>query len=442
MAEVYLARATGADGFEKVVALKLVLPHLSEDERFIRMFRSEAKLAAQLDHPNIAQVNDLGMADGEYFIAMEYIHGKTVRALLGDAIERGGMPLEAALAIVDGTCAGLHYAHERRSPTGEPLRIVHRDISPSNVMVRFDGAVKVVDFGIAKAATATQATRTGTLKGKGGYMSPEQCRGQALDRRSDVFALGILLYEATTGRRLFFGDNDFAVMNKIVDGNFAPPSAVKEDYPDALEAIVLEALATDPNDRFPTAQALRRALEEFAVSHHLIPSTERLADFMEAVYGRPELPAVNLPSPTDPLSSVTTQVTLAPHRRRPALWLGAAVVVLGIGGALYAASREPAPSSNAAVSATRTPASADAEPEPSDEPPAEAPSPAGATESEPLLDASSDGDEPDPVESATPPAEKPTRGKAKRKKRRTPSKKRSTSEGRSDPDSFFPRSMK
>ena len=224
MAELHLACAMGVGGFQKVVVLKRVLPHLAADAGFVRMFLDEARLAAHLDHPNIVQVIDSGEAAGEYFYAMEYVHGRNVRELLGAASHAGGMPLAVALTIAVGIAAALEHAHGRVDLEGRPLDLVHRDVSPSNVLVSYDGAVKLTDFGIAKAATRTQETTAGTMKGKIGYMSPEQCRGEAVDRRSDIFSLGVVLFELTTCERLFFGDSDFAVLNKVVSSNSTTPS--------------------------------------------------------------------------------------------------------------------------------------------------------------------------------------------------------------------------
>jgi serine/threonine protein kinase len=290
MAELYLAKALGIAGFEKPCVLKLVLPHLTEDATFVEMFLTEARLAATLDHPNVVHVVDIGEVDGEYFFVMEYVHGRDVRALLR-ACNPGTMPLQAALTIAHGVAEGLHYVHERRDPSGRFLGLVHRDISPSNVMVSYDGSVKVVDFGIAKATEMRHATRTGVLKGKVHYMAPEQCEGHAIDRRTDVFALGILLYEMTTGRPLFTGTNDYYVMSRIVRGVFARPREVDPAYPPELEQIVLRALARDPKDRYVSAQALQVELEQYARAADLSLSPRLLAETMHEVFG--EVPATN-----------------------------------------------------------------------------------------------------------------------------------------------------
>jgi len=283
MAELFLAKARGIGGFEKPCVLKLVLPHLADDRGFAEMFLEEARLAATLDHPNVVHVIDIGEVGGEYFFVMEYVHGRDVRALLRAC--PGPLPLPAALTIAHGIAEGLHYVHECRDPEGKFIGLVHRDVSPSNVMVRFDGCVKLVDFGIAKATEQRNATRTGVLKGKVHYMSPEQCEGHPVDRRTDVFALGILLYEMTTGRTLFSGTNDYYVMSRIVRGIFARPREIDPAYPPALERIVLRTLARDPGERYVSAQALQLDLEAFARDARISLSPRVLAQTMLELFG-------------------------------------------------------------------------------------------------------------------------------------------------------------
>jgi serine/threonine protein kinase len=287
MAEIYLARASGSEGFEKLVALKRILPQHALSEEFIGMFLNEARLAATLHHPNIAQTYDIGSDGGSYFFTMEYVHGEDMRTLLKAAAKSGqGMPLEHAINVILGVCGGLHHAHEKRGQDGKPLGIVHRDVSPSNVLVTYDGAVKLVDFGIAKATSHRAETRVGTLKGKIAYMSPEQCRGEPLDRRSDVFSIGILLYEFTTGHRLFKGDNEFAILNLIVNQDVTPPSQIRPGYPPLLEQIVLRALARERDQRYSTAEELQSDLEGFAREMRLGVSAIALGRFMEALFGK------------------------------------------------------------------------------------------------------------------------------------------------------------
>jgi len=314
MAELYLARAIGIEGFEKLVVIKRVHPHLASDADFIRMFLNEAKLAAALDHPNVTQVMDIGVADGEHYFTMEYLHGADLRELLQRSSSEGGLPLECGLEIVLGVARGLHHAHERCGPNGRPLGLVHRDVSPSNVFVTYEGGVKVVDFGIAKAGALTMQTRAGTLKGKIGYMSPEQCRGDAVDRRSDVFALGILLYEITTGRRLYFADSHYAILNKIIEGRFTLPCEVDPEYPAELEAIVRRALDTDPDERFPTAEAFQAALEDFVHEARIRCSTSVLARYVETLLGERPYPTAHIPMHERAVRSGATDVMVPPMR--------------------------------------------------------------------------------------------------------------------------------
>jgi serine/threonine protein kinase len=285
MAEIYLARQTGIQGFEKLVIVKRIRPELAADPAIVQMFLDEARIAATLHHPNIVQVFDIGEEAGSFFFAMEFLHGEDVSHISRATLARGErIPLDHVVNIVLGVCAGLHYAHEKTGSDGRPLAIVHRDVSPQNVIVTHEGGVKLLDFGVAKAARRSAATRYGTLKGKIRYMSPEQARSLPLDRRSDVFAVGILLWELSTGRRLFSGESDFEILKQIVEVDAPPPSCVVDSYPRALEAIVLRALERDPAARFPTAQDLQLALEEFAFESKLRLSPVQLANFVGTLF--------------------------------------------------------------------------------------------------------------------------------------------------------------
>jgi serine/threonine protein kinase len=286
MAEIFLATVDGLEGFEKVVVIKRILPEFVERPEFVRMFLDEAKLAATLSHPNIAQVYDVGRDSGQYFFAMEHVHGQDLRTILGTLSKRRVlMPLGEALSVVIGACAGLHYAHEKRGPDGKSLGVIHRDVSPSNVLISYDGCPKIVDFGIAKAVTSSVETRTGSVRGKIAYLSPEQCRCETLDRRSDIFALGILLYESTTLTRLFGGGgSDFEIMRRIVDHDIQPPSARVQNYPPALERIVMKALSSKREDRYQSAQEMQLDLEAFAREERLVVSPVSLAQFMEGLF--------------------------------------------------------------------------------------------------------------------------------------------------------------
>ncbi|HEU0034255.1 MAG TPA: serine/threonine-protein kinase [Kofleriaceae bacterium] len=285
MAEIYLARVTGTAGFEKLVVIKRILPHIAQDPVFRQMFLDEARLAATLQHPNIADVYDVGEHDGDVFFAMEYVHGQDVRTIRMTTRKRNEhIPLAISLGIIHGTASALDYAHERRGPDGELLGLVHRDVSSSNVMLSYDGAIKLLDFGIARATVNQHKTQTSTLKGKIPYMSPEQCRGQLLDRRSDLFSLGVLMYELTVGRRPFRGDSDFDIMNQIVHHGAAPPSSVVAGYPGELEAIVMKLLEPKPSLRYQTAEAFLHDLEPFLAQHRLWVSTKPLGKYMRHVF--------------------------------------------------------------------------------------------------------------------------------------------------------------
>jgi len=290
MAEVLLARVTGIEGFERHVVIKRIRAEQARDKSHVQMFLEEARLAATLHHHNVVQVHDIGEEQGEYFFVMEYVHGEDVRRLLTAVSGRGARtPLEHVLTIITGAAAGLHHAHEQCGPNRVPLGIVHRDVSPENILVGYDGGVKVADFGIAKASHRSLKTESGIRKGKVSYMSPEQCIGLPVDRRSDIFALGIVLYESLTTRRLFKDENDFLTMTAIVRGKIPPPSTVWPQIPPELEQIVLKALSPSPDDRYATADHMRRALEAFAAKLGLRMSTAALADYMKAQFGqRPE----------------------------------------------------------------------------------------------------------------------------------------------------------
>ncbi|MEJ7597147.1 MAG: protein kinase [Kofleriaceae bacterium] len=291
MARIYIARTTGIGSFERHVVLKLITPERANDATAVTMFLDEARLAASLNHQNVAQVFEVGEDAGIHYLAMEYVHGQDLRALLAKAGSQGTrVPLELALTVVAGAAAGLNHAHERRGPDGVPLGIVHRDVSPSNIMIGLDGSVKLLDFGIAKAAARSIETQSGIIKGKFAYMSPEQCRGRDVDRRSDVFSIGIILYEVSTQHRCFRADSDFDTMHRIVTGDVLRPTRLVQGYPQALEAIVLKALAVDANQRYQSAGALLEALESFAMSARMSLSTMALGRFMRDMFGEAQEP--------------------------------------------------------------------------------------------------------------------------------------------------------
>ena len=285
MAEIYLARTRGNAGFEKVVVLKRILPQVAEDPTFVQMFLEEARLAATLNHPNVAHVYDVGEVDGQHFFTMEFVHGQDVRSIRHEMKKREeAVPLPISLAVIHGTAAALHYAHERTGPDGRLLGLVHRDVSASNVMVSYDGAIKLLDFGIARAASSTHKTQVGTLKGKVPYMSPEQCKGHPLDRRSDLFSLGIVLFELTVGRRPFRGESDFAIMDQIVYKGAPRPSSIQPDYPPELEAIVMKLLEREPKARYTTGEELIEDLDGYIQRHQLWISPTKIGKYMRGAF--------------------------------------------------------------------------------------------------------------------------------------------------------------
>lgn len=285
MAEVYKAKAFGVEGFERLLAVKKILSSIAEDESFINMFIDEAKIAGQLNHPNIAQIFDLGKVDGSYFIAMEYISGKDVKTIFERARRIGEkVDIPRVCYIIMKVCEGLAYAHEKNDSQGNPLNIVHRDISPQNVLISYEGEVKVIDFGIAKATGKQSQTQVGILKGKFSYMSPEQVRGLHVDHRSDIFSLGILLYEMLTLERLFLGESDFDTLEKIRKVEMSPPSLYNPHIPKELEDIVLKALAKSPDDRYQSAHDLAEALERFMRNQGYYFTNKDLASSMKAAF--------------------------------------------------------------------------------------------------------------------------------------------------------------
>ena len=259
---VWAARVKGTRGFQKIVAVKTMLSKLSEDAQFEQMFLDEARLASQIRHPNVVEISDLGEQEGVLYLAMEWIDGVPLNQLMKSAKAAGGVPLPVAVRIVMNACAGLHAAHELRDAKGNLIGLVHRDVSPQNILVTYDGVSKVVDFGVAKAtAMGGSATVAGQLKGKVSYMAPEQVRGEAIDRRVDVFALGIVLYSLTTGKHPFRRESEAATMYTIAsDEAVVPPSKFLPKYPPSLESVLLKSLAKDAKNRYSTASEFQRAL--------------------------------------------------------------------------------------------------------------------------------------------------------------------------------------
>jgi serine/threonine protein kinase len=285
-AELLLARATGAFGFTKLFAIKRIRRGMAQDRERLNQILNEGRIASTLQHTNIVQVFDVEAEGETVFLVMEYLHGRDVRAVTERAwADHGaGIPLEHAIGVAIGVCAGLHYAHEQVDADGRALDIVHRDVSPHNIIVTYDGGVKVIDFGIAKAKSLVDPPAFGKVRGKVGYMSPEQCRGEVLDRRSDVFGIGILLYEMTTGRMPFEATSADRFYDAVLETSPVPPSRLRPSYPEELERIVLKALARDRDERYPTARDVHRDLESFARKAGIHASQLALADFMAALF--------------------------------------------------------------------------------------------------------------------------------------------------------------
>ncbi len=284
MAEVFRAKRAGVEGFEKVLAVKRILPHLSDNKEFVEMFIDEAKMVAGLSHPNIVQIFDLGKIDTTYFIAMEHVQGKDLRTILKQAKERGlRIPLDLSVLIVGKVCSALEYAHRKRDEHGEAMRIVHRDISPQNILISFEGEVKLTDFGIAKATSKASGTDRGALRGKLLYMSPEQASGHPMDRRSDVFSLGVVFYEMITDTKPFLGSSEKGILEMVRDCKFERPRALNPKIPESLEKVLLKALEKDPERRYQDASEMYRGLER-VLRERQPPAATELARFMEVLF--------------------------------------------------------------------------------------------------------------------------------------------------------------
>ena len=285
MAQLYRAKITGAEGFEKLIVIKMIHPHLSGEKELISAFIDEAKLAALLSHQNIVQIYDFGLMENSYFIAMEYLPGKDLRHILYKAL-RKGMPLslEYALYITSQICSGLDYAHKLTDLKGKPLKIIHRDISPQNILITYEGDVKIVDFGIAKAASLSSVTPDGRLKGKAPYMSPEQAAGEKVDRRSDIFSTGILLYELVTQRRMFTGEV-MEILAKVRRAEFEAPESVRGGLSPKIYEILHRALAKEVDRRYKSCGEMLVDIEECMFELSWRPTDRGLAEYMKNLFG-------------------------------------------------------------------------------------------------------------------------------------------------------------
>ncbi|XYH99641.1 serine/threonine protein kinase [Sorangium sp. So ce1128] len=287
MAELFLALHRPFAGFEKLVVIKRILPSMNSDKGFIEMLLHEARIAATLSHPNIVQIFDVGQVDGKFFIAMEHVHGEDIRSIVRAMKKKNiaELPLEHTLSIVTGMCAGLAYAHEKRDLDGALLQIVHRDISPQNIVVTFTGDVKIVDFGVAKSSVqGLEDTRDRQVKGKLPYMSPEQASGEQVDWRTDIFAAGVILFELTTGRRLFKGANDRETLELICEQDYPLPSEVCPGYSPALERIVMKALAKEREARYQSAREMQSDLERVIREEQIPASQVSLTHWMQSLF--------------------------------------------------------------------------------------------------------------------------------------------------------------
>ena len=374
MAAVYLAQLAGAHSFAKWVAVKVIHPHLAEDRRFVDMFLDEANLASRIHHPNACAVTDFGVEDGLPFIVMEYLHGETMSAVMRSAWKRDGMPVWLAARITADAARGLHAAHQMRGRDGEPLGLVHRDVSPQNIMVLYDGVSKIMDFGIARATGRVTSTRAGEVKGKYGYMSPEQLRGADVDARTDVWALGVVLWESTVGRRLFRGESEGETIARVMSDAIPRPSTLRSDYPAALEKVVLSALERDPAARAQTAAEVADGLDAFLYGYGRVVGTAQVASWMgehlrerrakrESMLFAPgpieagEIADVDLHSQSTLGSKVggeyldvSAQSHAARRERRSAWVFGVLGILLGVGAvaAAHLVMREDAPVESAA----------------------------------------------------------------------------------------------
>ena len=285
MAEVWKARKKGLEGFQKTVAIKRILPHLTDSSDFVTMFIDEAKLAAQLDHNHIIHIHDLGKAGDDFYIAMEYVEGKDLRSILNTARQKGrSIPLGLSLFIASRLANALDYAHRKTDVEGRELCLVHRDVSPQNVLISYEGEIKLCDFGIVKAVTKASKTQMGALKGKLQYMSPEQAWGRPVDARSDIFSLGSILFEMLTGRRLFAGDSEMSVLEAVREGRIQAPRDLDARLPLEVNTLVLRALAKEPGERFQTAGEMQREIEKVLFALKPTPSQGDLAAFVRHLF--------------------------------------------------------------------------------------------------------------------------------------------------------------
>ncbi|MDP3234827.1 MAG: protein kinase [Myxococcales bacterium] len=292
MAEIFLAKQVGVEGFEKNIVVKRMLSHLSTANDFVAMFLDEARLASRLSHPNVVQVLDLGFEEGCYFIAMEYLAGEDFSTVIRSAAkQRTFVPLNIALKVLADAAQGLHYAHDFTDSKGQPLNVVHRDVSPSNIFVTYSGQVKMLDFGIAKAESRVTNTTAGVVKGKYQYMAPEQAQSLPVDRRADVYSLGVCMYEALCNARPFARDTDLAILNAVLKNEYRPPRQLRPDLPIELEQIIVKALSREADDRFQTAGEFAAAIENYLRASTSVTSGAALTTYMTSFFGQERVSA-------------------------------------------------------------------------------------------------------------------------------------------------------
>lgn len=287
MATVWVARERHADpSLERLVAVKAMLAELADEPEFTRMFIDEVRLVRSIRHPNVVEIFDVGESEGVMWMSMEWVQGESLHTIIAEAGKRRAIPPEMAVRIIADVAAGLHAAHELRDASGALRGVVHRDVSPHNILIGTNGAIKLVDFGVAKAlGRVSESTRAGQLKGKFGYMSPEQALGRPVDRRSDVFSLGIVLFELTTSRRLFRGESDVETLKLVISGQVPSPSSIDPSYPPELERIVLCALERDPRLRYQTAAEFEQDLRGFLKAERVVVPQSGIAGLLKRVVG-------------------------------------------------------------------------------------------------------------------------------------------------------------
>jgi serine/threonine-protein kinase len=338
MAEVFLAKVAGPMGFEKTLVLKRILPHLAEDSQFVRMFFTEARVAAQLNHPHIVQTFDFGQAEGTYYLAMEHIDGPDLRTLSARATQAGEqLPPAFCAKLISAACEGLAFAHDFVDPsTGWHLEIIHRDISPDNLLLSRQGTLKIVDFGIAKATNQNHKTQAGLIKGKIAYMPPEQLQGQPLDRRADVYALGVVLYELLTGKYPFEASTDVSMMQAILFEPLIPVASRRPDLPEALFHILERALAKVREQRYPDCVTFQSDLERFILSTGQPMGARELAQWVERLCPR-STGLVKLPAASGEADAIALEPTTISRQGLPAVGAPPAALI-----ALAGSEAEPA----------------------------------------------------------------------------------------------------